>query len=184
MQLLSSTVSSHLKKRLLSHSGEKLFSCSQCSFSCTQAGNLKIHNRTHSGRKGVQLWSMQLFNRSVCSSESTHAQAHWGKTFNQCNYSSIQAGNLENHIQTHSGEKLFKCYECNYWGSEASRVKVHKRQHTGENRSNAEAGKVKVHKQKHTGEKLFKCHQCNFSCNTSSRLRRHVMKKRNPHLNA
>ena len=76
----SSTVSSHLKKQLLSHSGEKLFSCSQCSFSCTQAGNLKIHIRTIR-EKVVQLWSMQLFNHSGCSSESTHAQAHWRKNF-------------------------------------------------------------------------------------------------------
>ena len=76
----SSTVSSHLKKRLLSHSGEKLFSCSQCSFSCTQAGNLKIHNRTHSGEKAFNC--------------------------DQCNYSTAQSAHLSQHMRKHTGEKL------------------------------------------------------------------------------
>ena len=76
----SSTVSSHLKKRLLSHSGEKLFSCSQCSFSCTQADNLKIHNRTHSGEKAFNC--------------------------DQCNYSTAQSAHLSQHMRKHTGEKL------------------------------------------------------------------------------
>ena len=68
------------KKQLLSHSGEKLFSCSQCSFSCTQAGNLKIHNRTHSGEKAFNC--------------------------DQCNYSTAQSAHLSQHMRKHTGEKL------------------------------------------------------------------------------
>ena len=65
------TRSFHLKTHMLIHSGEKLYSCSQCSLSCTTAGNLKDHIRTHSGEN--------LFHCDQCkytSTQATHLKRH------------------------------------------------------------------------------------------------------------
>ena len=37
------------KKSQSPHSGEKPFTCKECSKAFTEAGKLKIHNRTHPG---------------------------------------------------------------------------------------------------------------------------------------
>ena len=63
-------------------SGEKPFACNQCSYSCSVAGDLKTHMRTHSEEKPF-----------ACK---------------QCSYSCSQAGNLKTHMGTHYGENQLK----------------------------------------------------------------------------
>ena len=57
---------------------------SQCDFASSQAGNLRMHLKTHSGEKS-----------NKC---------------NQCDFSSSQAGNLRRHLKMHSGEKSNKWF--------------------------------------------------------------------------
>ena len=73
----------HIWNDTNSSTSEKLFSCSQCSFSCSRDGNLKDHIRIHSGEKPFKC--------------------------NLCNYSSTRASHVKERKCTHTGEKRFKC---------------------------------------------------------------------------
>ena len=74
--------SSHFKTHMLIHSGEKLYSWSHCSLSCTTAGHLKDHVCTHSGEKPFHC--------------------------DQSNYTSTLT-HLKRHKLKHTGDKLFSC---------------------------------------------------------------------------
>ena len=87
-------------------------------------------------------------------------------------------------MRTHSGEKLFRCEQCNYSCTQAGDLKRHKLKHTGENPfackqcsySCSRSNGLKLHMLSHTGEKPFACKQCNFSCKLSNRLKKHIRK--------
>ena len=73
---------------------------------------------------------------------------------NQCAFASSYAGNLRQHLKTHSGEKSNKCSQCDYTSSQA--------------------GNLRTHLRIHSGEKPNKCNQCGFACSDPSSLRRHL----------
>ena len=85
--------------KLLVHSGENPFNCTQCEFSCKQATNLKTHMRTHSGEKPFKC--------------------------DQCNYSTTQAGTLKIHKRKHTGEQPFVCDRCDYSSKQHAGLRMH-----------------------------------------------------------
>ena len=51
---------------------------------------------------------------------------------NQCEYASTHAGNLRQHLKTHSGEKLNKCNQCDFATSQAGHLRQHLKTHSEE----------------------------------------------------
>ena len=51
---------------------------------------------------------------------------------NQCDFASIEAGNLKKHLETHSGEKPNKCNQCGFASIKASNLKTRLKTHSGE----------------------------------------------------
>ena len=110
------------------HSREKPFVCSQCNYSCTEAGSLKVHLRIHPGDK-------------PCSCK-------------QCHYSCTTASYLKRHVLTHSVEKALSCTQCTSSFTQSCLLKRHmSRQHSEEkhficdqcNYSCNEAGYLKLY---------------------------------------
>ena len=133
---------------MLRHSGEKPFTCKQCDFSCTTAGDIKQHELTRSGEKKFEC--------------------------NQCVYKFSQAGELKRHMLSHNGEKLFNCSEWGYTCSRNDSLKMHILTQSGEqnflckqrNYKSALAENLQRHMRSHSGEKLFTCSGCTTKVNT------------------
>ncbi|XP_077109912.1 uncharacterized protein LOC143766266 [Ranitomeya variabilis] len=165
------------------HSGEQLFSCSECRKTFKQKSSLVTHQRLHTE---VKPYSCLICGKCFLGKSDLvrHERNHTGEkpfSCSECGKCFKRKSCLARHQRIHTGMKPFSCWVCGKCFIGKYDLVRHQRIHTGEKPfACLVCGKcftykpdLVSHERIHTGEKPFSCSECGKSYSIKTKLVRH-----------
>ncbi|XP_062503454.1 zinc finger protein ZFP2-like [Corticium candelabrum] len=175
---------SNLKSRMILHTGERQYECSECGKKFTHSGNLHVHLRMHTGERPYECSECgKKFTRSF--NLQGHMRMHTGERpyeCSECGKKFTRSGHLRVHMRMHTGERPYECNECGKKFTRSHHLEAHMRIHTGERPYECkECGEkftklynLEVHMRLHTGERPYECSECGKKFARSDYLKVHM----------
>merc|ERR1712126_169555 len=143
-----------------------------CKHKFASMGNLKAHERRHTGEENIGCPECEKSFSSVGNLKA-HLKTHYGqeKPFecNTCEQKFVSKGNMKAHIRRHTDEKNIGCPECEKSFFSVGNLKAHLRTHNGQK-------PFKIIQAIQDQMKIYACFACGKTFNLPKYLNNHMNK--------
>ncbi|XP_018424868.1 PREDICTED: zinc finger protein 883-like [Nanorana parkeri] len=170
-----------------SHTGQKLFVCSECGECFPKNSQLVEHHRLHSAEKpfacpecGKQfadranVIAHQLVHAKLCAPVRERSSGEGRVVCSECGMTLADGSAFEEHLKVHSQEKAFVCPVCGKSFSRRGHLSNHKKIHNGGKPiSYSEGGNKRFPHSSYTRKRSFQCPECGKCFPSRCHLDRH-----------